>query len=522
MADCLLVAVAGRLQAALSRSAPDVPRQRRGSRWRASAATSSRSCWRTSPTPATRCRLARAASIGAAGAVRHRRPSGVHVRRRRDHRQHDRVRPPRGRAAGCGDRAASREGRGGDAVRAVRSGDARACGGAAADGDGPAPRHRSPGIRGALSADRRAEPPDASAGFEALARWRHPVRGLDQPGGIHSRRRRHRHDSAASDGSSSPNRAGGWPTGRRGWAQRLPSIMCVNVSSRQLAQLDLADEIEAVMRETGLESSWLKLEITESAFITDVWAAEATLRRMQRLGVEWSLDDFGTGYSSLSYLHRLQADTVKVDRSFVSRMGGDQPWFGDGPRHRRARAQPRHGRCRRRRRRPPRSCLSSEAIGCEYAQGFYFSKPVGAVDRRGTDQRRTLARPGSSLAGAPLERVLHVVVRTFRSAVSAGLKACTTPDKNAIVGAFDARLWRGLYHRVDGASADSQRGDGIPHLGHRAAHACQLSWWHADGIAAGGAAGRDRSDDRRHRGAAHHRVSCPGSIAIRGSPRRTC
>src|SRR4029078_11140742 len=67
----------------------------------------------------------------------------------------------------------------------------------------------------------------------------------------------------------------------------------------------------------------LKREFTESAFITDVCAAEATLSRLQALGVTWSIDDFGTGYSSLSYLHRLQANTVKIDRSCVSRMRAD-------------------------------------------------------------------------------------------------------------------------------------------------------------------------------------------------------
>ena len=72
-----------------------------------------------------------------------------------------------------------------------------------------------------------------------------------------------------------------------------------------------------------LKASCLKLEITESAYIGDVRSAEATLKRLQLLGVEWSIDDFGTGYSSLNYLHQLQADTVKVDRSFVSRMGAD-------------------------------------------------------------------------------------------------------------------------------------------------------------------------------------------------------
>ncbi|MGH9139676.1 MAG: putative bifunctional diguanylate cyclase/phosphodiesterase [Vicinamibacterales bacterium] len=214
------------------------------------------------------------------------------------------------------------------------------------------------------------------SGFEALARWRHPVRGLISPvefipvaeetGMI-----RHLGRIILTE---SCRRMADWQA-RLGAA--APAIMCVNVSSRQLAQVDLAEEIEAVMRETGLESSWLKLEITESAFIADIWAAEATLRRMQRLGVEWSLDDFGTGYSSLSYLHRLQADTVKVDRSFVSRMGSEE----HGSEMVRAIVALAHslgmdvvaegvetaGQL-----------AQLHALGCEYAQGFYFSRPVDA------------------------------------------------------------------------------------------------------------------------------------------------
>ena len=78
-----------------------------------------------------------------------------------------------------------------------------------------------------------------------------------------------------------------------------------------------------MLEESGLQPSSLKLEITESAFLGDIRRAQATLRRLQMLGVAWSLDDFGTGYSSLSYLQRLHVDTVKVDRSFVSRIGRD-------------------------------------------------------------------------------------------------------------------------------------------------------------------------------------------------------
>ena len=129
----------------------------------------------------------------------------------------------------------------------------------------------------------------------------------------------------------------------------------------------------------GWTPSSLKLEITESAFIGDVQAAQVTLKRLQSIGVEWSLDDFGTGYSSLSYLHQLQVDTVKIDRSFVSRIG------------RRRRAGRRWSARSSRWRTTSRMDVVAEgveteeqfvhlrALGCEYAQGFHFSRPVDAL-----------------------------------------------------------------------------------------------------------------------------------------------
>ena len=128
--------------------------------------------------------------------------------------------------------------------------------------------------------------------------------------------------------------------------------------------------------------SSLKLEITESAFISDVRAAEATLKRLQSIGVEWSIDDFGTGYSSLSYLHRLQADTVKVDRSFVSRIGVE----GNGSEMVRAIVALAHnlGMDVVAEGVETAEQLSQlQTLGCEYAQGFYFSRPVdvAAADR---------------------------------------------------------------------------------------------------------------------------------------------
>jgi diguanylate cyclase (GGDEF)-like protein/PAS domain S-box-containing protein len=212
------------------------------------------------------------------------------------------------------------------------------------------------------------------AGFEALARWRHPTRGLLNPAEF---------IAVAEDTgmirhvdrlilAESCRRMADW---RRRLGAAAPDVMSVNVSSRQLAQSDLASDVAAVLRDTGLEPAGLKLEITESAFISDVQAAEATLRRVHDLGVKWSLDDFGTGYSSLSYLHRLQADTVKVDRSFVSRMGGDD----HGSEMVRAIVALAHhlgmdvvaeGV------ETAAQIAELVALGCDYAQGFYFSRPI--------------------------------------------------------------------------------------------------------------------------------------------------
>ena len=97
----------------------------------------------------------------------------------------------------------------------------------------------------------------------------------------------------------------------------------VNVASKQLISDGFASEgfgaeITRVLAETGLKTSCLNLEITESALLDYAEATEASLRHIRALGIAMQLDDFGTGYSSLSYLQRLPIDTVKIDRSFIS------------------------------------------------------------------------------------------------------------------------------------------------------------------------------------------------------------
>lgn len=93
--------------------------------------------------------------------------------------------------------------------------------------------------------------------------------------------------------------------------------LSVNISGRQFTQPDFADEVDAILRQTGLEPEHLILEITESVIMEDPEFAREMLLGLKRLHVRLAIDDFGTGYSSLSYLHRFPVDVIKVDRSFV-------------------------------------------------------------------------------------------------------------------------------------------------------------------------------------------------------------
>ena len=214
--------------------------------------------------------------------------------------------------------------------------------------------------------------------FEALVRWRHAERGLVNPGefiGI-AEATGLIHEIGRLTLTESCRQMSRW---KQQFGDGAPRVVCVNMSSRQFADPDLLAEIGAILQHTALAPSSLKLEITESAFIHDIHAAQDTLERSQQLGIEWSLDDFGTGFSSLSHLHRLQVDTVKVDRSFVSRLEDDPRGLemvqaivtlahnlgmdvvAEGVE-------------------TPEQAAHLLALGCEYAQGFYFSKAVDAAE----------------------------------------------------------------------------------------------------------------------------------------------
>jgi predicted signal transduction protein with EAL and GGDEF domain len=156
-------------------------------------------------------------------------------------------------------------------------------------------------------------------GFEALVRWQHPERGIVAPDDFVP--------LAEETGLILPI---GLRVLRdacnqlRTWQQYSFSnrdlIMSVNLSGKQLMQLDLIERIEEVLHESQINPWHLKLEITETVVMENPELAAVTLAKLRSLGVRLSIDDFGTGYSSLSYLNRFPVDTLKIDRSFVTSM----------------------------------------------------------------------------------------------------------------------------------------------------------------------------------------------------------
>jgi EAL domain-containing protein (putative c-di-GMP-specific phosphodiesterase class I) len=99
------------------------------------------------------------------------------------------------------------------------------------------------------------------------------------------------------------------------------NFVSLNLAHKQILQPDLVEFISLVLEESGLDAKHLKLEITENVLFENPEKALTILTRLRDLGVKLYIDDFGTGYSSLSYLHRLPIDGLKIDRSFVRRIG---------------------------------------------------------------------------------------------------------------------------------------------------------------------------------------------------------
>jgi diguanylate cyclase (GGDEF)-like protein len=154
------------------------------------------------------------------------------------------------------------------------------------------------------------------AGVEALVRWQHPERGLVMPDEFIPLVERTvlLRPLTAFVLSQALHQTREW----RDLGIQIQTA--VNLSARNLADLELPDQVNALLNAWGLPPSALALEITESFVMSDSPRTSTILNRLREVGVQLSVDDFGTGYSSLSYLSRLPINEIKVDRSFVGRM----------------------------------------------------------------------------------------------------------------------------------------------------------------------------------------------------------
>ena len=213
-------------------------------------------------------------------------------------------------------------------------------------------------------------------GFEALARWKHPIRGYispaefiplaEQTGAIRELGRWGLKEACMLLAGLDVRRASG-----------TPLTVSVNISGRHLEDAGLIDDVYDALAVSGLSPSRLVLEMTESVLMAHTEENVELLGRLKALGVALAIDDFGTGYSSLAYLHRFPADVIKVDRSFVERLGGSESdtellrtivQLGQSLRMVTVAEGVESAE----------QVAGLQAMGCELAQGFYFHRPMPA------------------------------------------------------------------------------------------------------------------------------------------------
>jgi diguanylate cyclase (GGDEF)-like protein len=158
-------------------------------------------------------------------------------------------------------------------------------------------------------------------GTEALVRWRHPQFGTILPDEF----------IPIAEETGLIAEIGEWVLDTairqtQHWRKAGMAFMkvAVNISAQQFRSPTLVDRISALLEKSGLPPQYLEVEITETAAMEDAAAAVQTLRALKVRGVEIALDDFGTGFSSLSYLKRFPIDILKIDRSFVRDLPGDE------------------------------------------------------------------------------------------------------------------------------------------------------------------------------------------------------
>lgn len=210
-------------------------------------------------------------------------------------------------------------------------------------------------------------------GFEALVRWQRGPGDLAYPGEF----------LATAEDMGLIVFLGGWVLreacrSMRRWQREFPRArpltLSVNISARQFAQPDLVAQVRNILGETGIDPASLCLEITEAVAMSAV--AQGVLVQLRALGVRFSLDDFGSGYSSLSHLHRLPLDLLKIDRVFIADLDGE----GRQIVHTMMELARNLGVAVVAEGAETAAQIAGlRALGCAFAQGYFFSKPLPAA-----------------------------------------------------------------------------------------------------------------------------------------------
>jgi EAL domain-containing protein (putative c-di-GMP-specific phosphodiesterase class I) len=217
-----------------------------------------------------------------------------------------------------------------------------------------------------------------------------------------------------------------------------PLTMSVNVSGRQFKHPDIVERVGKILRETQVDPTAIKLEITETVTMDDADRTIRVVDGLKRLGVRLSIDDFGTGYSSLSYLRRFPMDTLKIDRSFVKNLASN-PENVEIVRTIMSLARSLGMDVVAEGAETADEIALLKALDCDFSQGYFFSKPV---DSEQADNLLREMAPSSSLDSSPSYATRRTVPRYTFAAVA---EVTETGTETCIKGRIAQISSKGCY-----------------------------------------------------------------------------
>ncbi len=214
-------------------------------------------------------------------------------------------------------------------------------------------------------------------GFETLIRWQHPERGIISPAEFM--------DVAEETGLILPMSWWVLETAcqqMQHWSGQFPQALdlsiSVNLTGQHFVQADLVSRLDRILAETGFAPNRLRLEVTETILMENTELAVQALEALRARGIQIYMDDFGTGYSSLSYLHRFPIDTLKIDRCFISPLLHHDIQGGGIVQTILTLAKSLHLNVVAEGVETEVQCQALQRMGCAYAQGYLFSRPLSS------------------------------------------------------------------------------------------------------------------------------------------------